>query len=97
MNKVQVGTAPSPNIKVVRSKIGSLENANYKPGGGKVKIESKKLDFKNAGSRIEAKNDKYAPKGGEKKVSIFIIRKTYHQIDYSKLTDVGTDKKVWYK
>lgn len=72
MNKVQVGTAPSPNIKVVRSKIGSLENANYKPGGGKVKIESKKLDFKNAGPRIEAKNDKYAPKGGEKKVSIFL-------------------------
>lgn len=70
MNKIQVGSAPSPNLKVVRSKIGSLDNAHYKPGGGKVKIESKKLDFKGAGSRIEAKNEKYTPKGGEKKVNV---------------------------
>lgn len=68
MNKVQVGHAPSPNLKAVRSKIGSLDNATYKPGGGNVKIESKKIDIK-AGPRIEAKNDKYMPKGGEKKVS----------------------------
>ncbi|KOX74503.1 hypothetical protein WN51_00486, partial [Melipona quadrifasciata] len=33
MNKIQVGAAPSPNLKTVRSKIGSLENASYKPGG----------------------------------------------------------------
>lgn len=68
MNKVQVGHAPSPNLKAVRSKIGSLDNATYKPGGGNVKIESKKIDIK-AAPRIEAKNDKYMPKGGEKKVS----------------------------
>ncbi|KAH8280037.1 hypothetical protein KR018_001843 [Drosophila ironensis] len=67
MNKIQVGHAPSPNLKAVRSKIGSLDNATYKPGGGHVKIESKKLDIK-AAPRIEAKNDKYAPKGGEKKI-----------------------------
>ncbi|XP_039151241.1 microtubule-associated protein tau isoform X22 [Drosophila simulans] len=66
MNKVQVGHAPSPNLKAVRSKIGSLDNATYKPGGGHVKIESKKIDIK-AAPRIEAKNDKYMPKGGEKK------------------------------
>lgn len=63
-----MGHAPSPNLKAVRSKIGSLDNATYKPGGGNVKIESKKIDIK-AGPRIEAKNDKYMPKGGEKKVS----------------------------
>ncbi|XP_046869632.1 microtubule-associated protein tau isoform X5 [Drosophila willistoni] len=68
MNKVQVGHAPSPNLKAVRSKIGSLDNATYKPGGGHVKIESKKIEIKAAGPRIEAKNDKYAPKGGEKKI-----------------------------
>ncbi|KAG5881853.1 hypothetical protein JTB14_034132 [Gonioctena quinquepunctata] len=68
MNKIQVGSAPSPNLKVVKSKIGSLENASYKPGGGKVKIEHKKLEFKSATPRIEAKNDKYIPKGGEKKI-----------------------------
>lgn len=36
-------------------------------GGGNIKIESKKLDFK-AGSRIEAKNEAYTPRGGDKKV-----------------------------
>lgn len=67
MNKIQVGHVPSPNLKAVRSKIGSLENAAHKPGGGNVKIETKKLDIK-AAPRIEAKNDKYTPKGGDKKV-----------------------------
>jgi microtubule-associated protein tau len=67
MNKIQVGAAPSPNLKVVRSKIGSLENATHKPGGGNVKIESKKLDIK-AAPRITARNEAYVPKGGDKKI-----------------------------
>ncbi|XP_011346084.2 microtubule-associated protein tau isoform X2 [Ooceraea biroi] len=69
MNKVQVGAAPSPNLKIVRSKIGSLDNASYKPGGGKVKIENRKLDFSKAQPKIAAKNDKYAPSGGDKKIA----------------------------
>jgi len=71
MNKVQVGAAPSPNLKTVRSKIGSLDNASYKPGGGKVKIENRKLDFSKAQPKIAAKNEKYAPSGGDKKVDPF--------------------------
>lgn len=67
MNKVQVGAAPSPNLKVVRSKIGSLQNTSYKPGGGQVKIENRKLEWK-AGTRVIAKNDTYVPGGGDKKV-----------------------------
>ncbi|XP_058467848.1 microtubule-associated protein tau isoform X2 [Malaya genurostris] len=67
MNKIQVGATPSPNLKVVKSKIGSLENATHKPGGGHVKIETKKIDIK-AAPRIEAKNDAYVPKGGDKKI-----------------------------
>lgn len=70
MNKIQVGNAPSPNIKAVKSKIGSLENATYKPGGGKVKIENRKIEFGNVTPRIAAKNDAYIPSGGTKKVSI---------------------------
>ncbi|CAL7937437.1 unnamed protein product [Xylocopa violacea] len=69
MNKVQVGSAPSPNLKTVRSKIGSLENASYKPGGGKVKIENRKLDFSKAQPKIAAKNEKYTPSGGDKKIA----------------------------
>jgi microtubule-associated protein tau len=37
------------------------------PGGGHVKIESRKVEIK-AAPRIEAKNEAYAPKGGDKKV-----------------------------
>lgn len=70
MNKIQVGAAPSPNLKVVKSKIGSLANASHKPGGGNVKIETKKIDVSKAQSRIGAKNENYTPTGGDKKVSI---------------------------
>ncbi|XP_046741284.1 microtubule-associated protein tau [Diprion similis] len=69
MNKIQVGAAPSPNLKTVRSKIGSLENTSYKPGGGKIKIENRKLDFSKAQPKIAAKNDKYMPSGGDKKIT----------------------------
>lgn len=69
MNKIQVGSAPSPNLKVVKSKIGSLENTSYKPGGGHVKIENRKIELKGVAPRIAAKNEKYVPKGGDKKVS----------------------------
>lgn len=72
MNKIQVGNAPSPNIKAVKSKIGSLENATYKPGGGKVKIENKKIEFGNVTPRIAAKNNTYVPGGGSKKVDSLV-------------------------
>lgn len=89
MNKIEVGFAPSPNLKKVQSKIGSLDNATYKPGksspccacskrkthlnclmlgGGNVKIESRRMDIK-ASSRIEANNQAYVSRGGDKKVS----------------------------
>ena len=67
-NKIQTFSSPTPNLKGVRSKIGSLDNSSYIPGGGKIKIESRKLDFSNTKSKILAKNEKYVPKGGDKKV-----------------------------
>ena len=67
MNKIKVGNAESPNLTVVRSKIGSLSNATHRPGGGDVKIENRKLNW-SAGSRTQARNEKYVPQGGEKKV-----------------------------
>ncbi|XP_017778676.1 PREDICTED: microtubule-associated protein tau, partial [Nicrophorus vespilloides] len=67
MNKIQVGSAPSPNLKV-KSKIGSLANTSYKPGGGNVKIEHKKIDLSSAHSKIGSKNEHYVPSGGEKKI-----------------------------
>lgn len=76
MNKIKVGNAPAPNLREVRSKIGSLSNAAHKPGGGNVKIESKKIEF-NVQSRITAKNETYTPGGGEKKVDFQICPKCY--------------------
>lgn len=32
MNKIKVGNAPPPNLRQIRSKIGSLDNATHKPG-----------------------------------------------------------------
>ena len=69
INKVQVGISSSPNIKQVKSKIGSLANAHHKPGGGNVRIESKKLDFTDtAKPRVQALNKDYEKHGGDKKI-----------------------------
>ncbi|KAK9730827.1 Tau and MAP protein, tubulin-binding repeat [Popillia japonica] len=68
MNKVHVGAAPSPNIKEVKSKIGSLQNTSYRPGGGEKKIEHRKLQW-NVSSKIGSlDNTSHKPKGGEKKI-----------------------------
>jgi hypothetical protein len=55
-----------------KSKVGSLENATHKPGGGDKKIETVKLDFKEkAKPKIGSKdNVKYQPGGGAVKVCI---------------------------
>jgi microtubule-associated protein tau len=68
MNKIVVGTSPSPNVSKVQSKIGSLQNTSYKPKGGGVKIESKKLDWKAESKIGSMQNVKYAPGGGNVKV-----------------------------
>ncbi|XP_035206948.1 microtubule-associated protein futsch-like isoform X2 [Stegodyphus dumicola] len=44
--KAPVGLAPNPNLKNIRSKIGSFDNIRYKPGGGDKKVISKKLEWK---------------------------------------------------
>ncbi|KAL4711445.1 hypothetical protein ACJJTC_016199 [Scirpophaga incertulas] len=90
MNKVQVGNAPSPNIKAVKSKIGSLDNATYKPGGGKVKIENRKIEFNNVTPKIAAKNDTYAPSGGTKKI-------TTTKLEWNAKSKIGSLQNTAYK
>lgn len=68
MNKIVVGTAPSPNVAKVGSKIGSLQNTTYKSSGGNVKIESKKLQWKAESKIGSMSNVKHKPGGGNIKV-----------------------------
>jgi microtubule-associated protein tau len=76
ISKIQVGTAPSPNLKVVKSKIGSLENASYKPSGGNVKIEHRKIEIGEVKPKVAAKNENYVgPSGGQKKVLAHYLKK----------------------
>ena len=54
-----------------KSKIGSLQNAAYKPGGGDKKIETVKLDFKEKAKPKVAStiNITHKPGGGGVKVT----------------------------
>lgn len=53
-----------------KSKVGSLDYANYKPGGGDKKIITQKVDFKGIQSKVGSKDNlKHKPGGGNLKVS----------------------------
>uniref|UniRef100_A0A8C1CPP9 Microtubule-associated protein n=1 Tax=Cyprinus carpio carpio TaxID=630221 RepID=A0A8C1CPP9_CYPCA len=57
--------APLPDLKNVRSKIGSTDNLKHQPGGGRVQILDQKVDFSNVQSKCGSKaNLKYVPGGG---------------------------------
>ena len=52
------------------SKVGSMSNTTYKPGGGNVKVGSQKLEFKErATSKVGSKDNlQHKPGGGDIKV-----------------------------
>ncbi|XP_050841431.1 microtubule-associated protein tau isoform X11 [Serinus canaria] len=75
--RVQPAAAPMPDLKNVKSKIGSTDNLKHQPGGGKVQIINKKLDFSSVQSKCGSKdNIKHIPGGG----SVQIINK---KLDFS--------------
>ncbi|XP_040392557.1 microtubule-associated protein tau isoform X6 [Cygnus olor] len=76
-SRIQPSAAPMPDLKNVKSKIGSTENLKHQPGGGKVQIINKKLDFSSVQSKCGSKdNIKHIPGGG----SVQIVNK---KLDYS--------------
>lgn len=50
--KAPVGLAPNPNLKNIRSKIGSFDNIKYKPGGGDKKVILNPYFIRNVNSLI---------------------------------------------
>uniref|UniRef100_A0A8C6SZS1 Microtubule-associated protein n=1 Tax=Neogobius melanostomus TaxID=47308 RepID=A0A8C6SZS1_9GOBI len=73
-------TTTAPDIRNIRSKIGSTDNMKHQPGGGKVQIVSKKLDFSHVTSRLGSKDNlKHVPGGGN-------VQITNKKVDMSKVT-----------
>jgi len=64
-----------------KPKIGSLENANHKPGGGNVRIESKKVQVEARSKIGSLENASYKPGGGDKKIE---SRKVFITINLGK-------------
>uniref|UniRef100_A0A8C5XII0 Microtubule-associated protein n=1 Tax=Microcebus murinus TaxID=30608 RepID=A0A8C5XII0_MICMU len=57
--------ASAPDLKNVRSKVGSTENIKHQPGGGRVQIVSKKVSYSHIQSKCGSKdNIKHVPGGG---------------------------------
>ncbi|XP_027860756.1 microtubule-associated protein 4 isoform X8 [Xiphophorus couchianus] len=78
------GTAPDPDIRNVRSKIGSTDNIKHQPGGGKVQILNKKVDVSKVTSKCGSKdNIKHKPGGGVMKIEshkVSIREKAQHKV-----------------
>ncbi|XP_072531278.1 uncharacterized protein maptb isoform X2 [Salminus brasiliensis] len=56
---------PMPDLKNIKSKIGSTENLKHQPGGGKVQILDKKMDLSSVQAKCGSKaNMKHTPGGG---------------------------------
>ncbi|KAM4622423.1 microtubule-associated protein tau-like isoform 2-T3 [Discoglossus pictus] len=54
-----------PDLKNVKSKIGSTDNIRHQPGGGKVQIVHKKVDLSSVQSKCGSKDNlKHSPGGG---------------------------------
>ncbi|XP_067268756.1 microtubule-associated protein tau isoform X2 [Pseudorasbora parva] len=56
--------APMPDLKNVKSKIGSTENIKHQPGGGKIQIVHKKIDLSNVQAKCGSKDNIHHKPGG---------------------------------
>ncbi|KAF0025849.1 hypothetical protein F2P81_022730 [Scophthalmus maximus] len=95
--------APMPDLKNVRSKIGSTENMKHQPGGGKVTILDQKLDFSNVQSKCGSKgNIKHSPGGGnvqilEKKLDLTSVQSRCGSKDNIKHVPGGGNVQIVHK
>ncbi|XP_032934878.1 microtubule-associated protein tau isoform X10 [Catharus ustulatus] len=67
--RVQPAAAPMPDLKNVKSKIGSTDNLKHQPGGGKVQIVYKPVDLSHVTSKCGSLgNIHHKPGGGQVEV-----------------------------
>ncbi|XP_076118743.1 microtubule-associated protein 2 [Alosa pseudoharengus] len=63
--QLRVINQPLPDLRNIRSKIGSIDNIKYQPKGGQIQILNKKLDFSHVQSKCGSKDNlKHSPRGG---------------------------------
>ncbi|XP_055360496.1 microtubule-associated protein tau-like isoform X8 [Betta splendens] len=97
--------APLPDLKGVKSKIGSTDNIKHQPGGGKVQILDQKVDYSNVQSKCGSKgNITHKPGGGnvqilDKKLDVSNVQSRCGSKDNLKHTPGGgkvqiVDKKL---
>ncbi|XP_074475039.1 uncharacterized protein LOC141757967 isoform X14 [Sebastes fasciatus] len=95
--------APMPDLKHVRSKIGSTENMKHQPGGGKVQILDKKMDLANVQARCGSKDNlKHTPGGGkvqilEKKLDLSNVQSRCGSKDNIKHVPGGGNVQIVHK
>ncbi|KFW71083.1 Microtubule-associated protein 2 [Pygoscelis adeliae] len=90
--QLRVINQPLPDLKNVRSKIGSTDNIKYQPKGGQVRILNKKIDFSDIQSRCGSRdNIRHSAGGG----NVQIVTK---KIDLSHVTSkCGSLKNIHHK
>ncbi|XP_011857448.1 PREDICTED: microtubule-associated protein tau-like [Mandrillus leucophaeus] len=68
-SRLQTAPVPMPDLKNVKSKIGSTENLKHQPGGGKVQIVCKSVDLSKVTSKCGSLgNIHHKPGGGQVEV-----------------------------
>ncbi|XP_077959076.1 uncharacterized protein LOC120819595 isoform X42 [Gasterosteus aculeatus] len=95
--------APMPDLKHVRSKIGSTENIKHQPGGGKVQILHQKVDYSNVQAKCGSKDFvTHVPGGGnvqilDKKVDVGNVQARCGSKDNIKHTPGGGKVQIVHK
>ncbi|XP_075891090.1 uncharacterized protein LOC142893951 isoform X4 [Nelusetta ayraudi] len=99
-SRAPLAAAPMPDLKGVRSKIGSTDNLKHQPGGGKVQILDQKVDYSSVQSKCGSKgNVKHVPGGGnvqilDKKLELGTVQARCGSKDNIKHTPGGGKVKI---